>query len=98
MEYLNYQDKQIPCSVDFSTIKQFQKLYNIKLSEFETVVENLDMTEKLCQIAIKRGCQREGIDDMSAHAEDILCEANAEFLLIFNAALFKLFNVKDKKK
>jgi hypothetical protein len=102
--YIEYDNKEIPVIIDFAVIKQFQMKHKIKLSNFEEVVNDLQLTEELVKLAIRRGCKLESIEDeYSKNAEDILSDSYAEFLEIFNESVTKMFVTKksreaDKKK
>ena len=102
MYYINYTKdgvvNELPIMVDFATIKTITNKLNIKLSEFEKIVDDLSATEKLVFEALKRGHKLDGKELLikESEVEDILSESYADFLQIFNKCVLQMFTPTKK--
>jgi len=100
MNYLKYKEKELPIKIDFGTIKNTSAKLNLKLSQFELVLDNLDYTSVLFFESLKRGFKLEGkvFDISEAEAEEILAENYADFLMIVSQEVLKVFTPKSKQQ
>ena len=93
---MKYNEKEIKSVIDFYVLRNFQKETGIKLSDIDQAIQNLEYTNKLCWLSIKRAYILEGyqVDKIPIKEEDvdnILTTNYAGFLEIFNDAVTKMF-------
>ncbi len=98
MHYIESKQQQLPIVIDFAVIKIICAKLNLKISDFEQIVNNPTNTEILFFEALKRGHKLEGKEILvkESECEDILSESYPEFLKIFNDDILKMFTSKKK--
>ncbi len=98
MHYIKYKEQDLPVTVDFAVIKTICAKLNLKLSQFEQIVDSPEQTEKLFFEGLKRGHKLEGKEMLIAEkdVEDILSASYADFLQIFNKSVLEMFTPSKK--
>ncbi|HYG03017.1 MAG TPA: hypothetical protein VD927_11275 [Chryseosolibacter sp.] len=100
MNYIKYKEQELPCTIDFAVIKNVCAKGKLKLSDFESVLNDPTQIEVLFIEALKRGFKLEGkVFDISAEqAEDILAGSFADFLKIVSEDVLNVFLSSEAKK
>ena len=96
--YIKYKNKNVPCVVDYGTLKNFQRETGTKLSDLENTLQDLAQTEVLFKIAVHRGfdLQKKECDYSDEELEIIIGDVYTQFLEIFTNGLFKIFSPDQK--
>lgn len=105
VNYISYNDQQLPLKVDFKVISKISKKFNYKLSEFGQVMDNTEGIEFAFAEALKRGFELEKkvFDFDEDELNNILSQSLPEFIEAFTTDTFIMFNkkgadVEDAKK
>src|SRR5579864_8168795 len=96
MYYIDFKGQQLPVIIDFAVIKTVCNKLNLKMSDFEQIVNSPANTEIIFFESLKRGHKLEGKELLfkESDCEDILSESYADFLKIFNECVVKMFTGK----
>lgn len=104
MYFLKYKEQDLPVIVDFAVIKNVCSKLNLKLSDFESTINNPEQTELIAFEGLKRGHKLEGVEFnlTEPDVENILSENYGTFLQIFSECVLKMFTPQgqsgNKKK
>ncbi len=89
--------KDHPVTIDFSVIRAICGKLQIKLNEFEGIVNNPDNTLKLAVEAFNRGAKLEGKEPLNEpQVEEILNKAYSEFIVVFTECVLEMFTPAKK--
>lgn len=100
MNYLKYNNQELPLAIDFAVIKNVSAKLDISLQEFDSAINDMAKTEVIAYEAFKRGHKLENIpfNIKETDIEDILSEGSnyADFLRIFSESVLKMFTPSKK--
>jgi hypothetical protein len=100
MQYLKFNNQELPVVIDFSVIKNTSSKLKLSLQEFESAISDMEKTEVIAFEAFRRGHKLENIpfNLKETDVEDILSyEQNyADFLHIFSQSVLKMFTPSKK--
>jgi len=100
MNYIKYNNQELPIAVDFAVIKNTSAKLKINLQEFEQAINDMEKTEVIAFEALKRGHKLDGKEFRitESDVEDILSQESnyADFLNIFSQSVLKMFTPSKK--
>lgn len=100
MEFLAVGEKQYPVLIDFFVLKMVSKKYSLKLSEIQSVVDDLDKLEYLVFESLRRGAQKANLpfEVKESDVTDILSNKNVlgDFVKIFTQSIVDTFTPSKK--
>lgn len=102
MHFIKFNEQELPLTIDFSVVKNACSKLDVKLSGFESVIENPDQTLVVFGEALKRGHKLEGkpFEKTDEEIENILSSDGVygSFLKAFGECVLKMFAAPDAKK